>query len=625
MNMLDAKLEAKTPGDKPQPDAAAVDEILAAARDTTDYSAYLSLCRRRRKIGFEIAGSNRAKQLRIALLGGSTTDFLELPVRVELETLGLGSEFFSSDYNTYVHQMMDPGSEAAAFAPDVAVFLLTPFNIAGWPGIGDSAEDVQALAEQVCGHWLGLCESFHANTNCEIVITNMHLLPTRALGNLASKLPWDANSFLRRVNAVLGAKAPPFVHILDVDTLSSIEGVSRWFDPRFWHHSKQPVAFDCMVPFIRNLSAVIGAIYGRTAKCVVLDLDNTLWGGVVGDDGVEGLRIGEGDAQSEAFKTFQEYLLKLKQRGVVLAVCSKNEEANALAPFDELPEMVLKRDDFVSFQANWDPKPGNIERIAAELNIGLDSLVFVDDNPAERELVRQALPQVKVVELTDDPADYPGLLDRTGWLEIVKLTAEDLQKTHQYRENLQRSQQQAQYADYGAYLESLEQKAVIRPFDTTNLDRITQLINKTNQFNVTTPRLTRSEVEALMDDPDTLTVYVRLVDKFGDNGLISLLSAHREDGALAIDFWLMSCRVLKRGVENLIADHVFRKAAEMGLATVRGTYKPTAKNGLVENLFRDLGFERGATDDDGAVHWSLATDKYVPAELHITVMEDFGE
>src|SRR5262249_34043377 len=207
--------------------------------------------------------------------------------------------------------------------------------------------------------WLGLCEAFHRHTNCQIVLSNLHLLATRPAGNLGAKLPWDQNSFLRQINLILNRRAPTYLHILDVETLSAIYGISNWFDPRFWYHAKQPVSFACMVPFVRNLASIIAALYGQIAKCLVLDLDNTLWGGVVGDDGVGDLKVGEGDAEGEAYKAFQEYLLLLKKRGLLLTVCSKNEEANALEPFEKLPEMVLKREDFVSFKANWDPKPDN--------------------------------------------------------------------------------------------------------------------------------------------------------------------------------------------------------------------------------------------------------------------------
>jgi len=600
----------------------ALRELLAQARATADYSTYMSLCRLRRKTGPAASEGAGGEELRIAILGGATTDFLELPLKLELETLGRASTIFCADYNNYVPEMLDSGSQTVAFKPKVAVVLVTPYNIADWPAVGSAPEAVAELAERAADHWLGLCQSLHGHTNCEIVLSNLHALPTRAAGNLSAKLAWDPNTFLRQVNQALSRKAPAFVHIFDIETLASTYGVSNWFDPRFWHHAKQPVSFACMVPYVRNLTAIIGAIYGHTAKCLVLDLDNTLWGGVVGDDGVGGIRIGEGDAEGEAFKAFQEYILLLKKRGLLLAVCSKNEEKNALEPFEALPDMVLKRDDFVSFKANWDPKPGNIEQIARELNIGLDSLVFVDDNPAERELVRQSLPQVKVVELSRDPADYPAILDRCGWLEVIKLTDEDIKKTEQYHKNIERSALQAQHTDYDSYLASLDQKAVVRAFEPKHLDRITQLINKTNQFNLTTKRLTRSEVEALMDRDDTVTAYIRLTDRFGDNGLINVLAGHVKDGVLHIDIWLMSCRVLKRGVERLLANHLFETAKAMKLRAVRGVYIPTAKNMMVEKLYPDLGFARAGEGEGGAVYWELPVADYKPEPVKITIATD---
>jgi FkbH-like protein len=600
----------------------ALSAILQQARMTSDYSTYLSLCRLRRKISPDIKVSAKAGELKIAILGGSTTDFLELPLQLELETLGLGCHLFSSGYNSFVPEMLDASSDTVSFGPDLAVLLVNPFNIAEWPRSGDSLETVQSVADSVSDHWLGLCESLHVNTNCEIIISNLHTLPTRTAGNLDCRLDWETNSFIRRINELLNHKAPAFVHILDIASLASLYGVLNWFDSRFWHHSRQAVSFDCLVPFVRNLSAIIGALYGRTAKCLALDLDNTLWGGVVGDDGVEGLKIGQGDAEGESFRGFQEYLLRLKARGMLLAVCSKNEEENALAPFEQLPEMLLKRSDFVSFQANWNPKPDNLRVIANELNIGLDAIVFVDDNPAERELVKQTLPQVKIVELSDDPAEYPLLLDQSGWLEVARLTDEDWKKTDQYHENVQRKEVQARHTDYDSYLESLDQQAQVCAFNTQNLERITQLVNKTNQFNLTTKRLNRSEIEALMGRHDVFTASVRLVDQFGDNGLISVMIGHIEEQALHIDLWLMSCRVFKRGVEQLLANHLFDHAGKMGLDQVHGLYIPTEKNKLVESLYADMGFKLIDTDEKGATSWSIEVQDYQPVPVHISLMED---
>ena len=325
----------------------------------------------------------------------------------------------------------------------------------------------------------------------------------------------------------------------------------------------------------------------------------------------------------EAFKAFQEYLLRLKQRGVMLAVCSKNEESNALAAFEKRPEMPLKREDFVAFKANWLPKPDNIMEIAAELNIGIDTLVFVDDNPAEQEHVRQCLPEVKVVELSDDPADYPRLLDEAGMFETTAVSEEDQERTQKYQENVQRTRLQESTTDYGSYLLSLQQKAVIRPFDEMQLDRVTQLINKTNQFNLTTLRQSRSQVEALMHDAGVLTAYVRLADRFGDNGLISVFFAHKKGETLWIDEWLMSCRVLKRGVEQLLCNYAVEKARALGVTSLHGVYMPTPANKLVSEHYRSLGFVAVGAEPNGATHWRLDLASYQPFNVAILSLEEY--
>ena len=485
---------------------------------------------------------------------------IEAPLVLALEVLGLGCEILRSDYNTFAQEMLDNRSATAAFKPEVAIVMNCPVNIPSWPKAGDSLERVKQITDEVCRYWIDLCAKFHEHTQCEIIINNFHPFPTAPLGNLGAKLPWDANNFIRRLNRELGDRLPAYIHVNDVESLSAKHGLMEWFDPRYWFHAKQPVSFDCLLPYVRNTARIIGALFGCSAKCLVLDLDNTLWGGVVGDDGPEGLVIGEGDPVGEAFKAFQEYLLKLKRRGVMLAVCSKNEESNALAAFEKRPEMPLKREDFVSFKANWRPKPENLREIASELNIGINTLVFVDDNPAEREHVRLSLPDVKVVELSEDPADYPRLLDEAGLFETTAVSAEDQERTEKYQENSQRARLQESAGDYSSYLASLRQKAVVKPFEEIQLDRITQLINKTNQFNLTTLRQSRSQVEALIENTGFLTAYVRLADRFGDNGLISVFFAHQEGQELWIDEWLMSCRVLKRGVEQLLCNYVVEKA-----------------------------------------------------------------
>lgn len=584
---------------------------------------YMSVCRKWRKLD-RVSHAEDRKELRFVLLSGSTTDFMELPLRVELDALGFRAEIHRPEFNTHINALLDPDSSSARFRPDLVGIFLDPFDIADWPHEGASETEAEALAEGFVGQWLDLCQTFHSVTGAEFILGNLRLPLWSPNGHLGRRLPWDHANYVRRINRLLAKNAHNFIHILDVEMLSSLYGARNWFDPRFWFHAKQPVSLDCIIPLVRDTAAIAAAIYGRATKCIVLDLDNTIWGGVVGDDGIEGLRLGPGTAEGEAFHAFQRHLLALKHRGILLAVCSKNEEETARAPFKHHEGMVLAADDIVSFRANWNPKPDNIRSIAEELNIGLDSIVFVDDNPAERELVRQTIPEVRVLELGDDPSQYPMLLSRSGWLETVSITAEDRQKSDQYLANRARANAQNSVVDYESYLVSLNQSAEIRSFEPADMDRIAQLINKTNQFNLTTQRMTRGEVETLASRKDAITASMRLTDKFGDNGLISVAAGLIKENVLTIDIWLMSCRVFKRGAEFALANHLMSVAALKGVTEVVGIYKPTKKNGLVADFYGELGFVKAGTDEQGNVTWRLHLAKYRPIQVKIDVTESLS-
>ncbi len=606
------------------PDEQTRTRILGSLRATESIQDYLSLCRKWRKID-RTAGDDGRAELRVALLSGATTDFLELPLRAELDSFGLRARIHRPDFNTHVSELMDSASATAEFSPQIAVLLLGASDITEWPAVGDTEAGVAKLADRFVDLWLNnICATFNRESGAEIILGNLHLPPTSSTGHLSRRLPWDRTNFVRRINQLLTERAPKYVHTLDLELLSAQYGVQQWFDPRFWYHAKQPVSFDCMIPLVRDMAGIIAAIYGKTSKCIVLDLDNTLWGGIVGDDGVNGIKIGQGSAEGEAFLAFQNYLLELKARGILLAVASKNEDANARAPFDTLDDMALKFADFVSFKANWGPKPDSIAAIAKELNIGLDAIIFVDDNPAERALVRQSLPEVRVLEVGDDPSEYPYLLSRSGWLETIEITSEDRKKSEQYAANRSRTELAESAVDYDSYLRSLNQKAVIRPFEPEHFDRITQLINKTNQFNLTTQRMTQSEVEALAASDSTLTAYMRLKDSFGDNGLISVAAGSVVGDTLTLDLWLMSCRVFKRGAEFAMANYLLQEAVRRGIANVRGLYRPTAKNGLVENLYADLNFEKDGPAEQSGTNWSRTLAGFEPFPVSIEIVEDFA-
>jgi len=357
---------------------------------------------------------------------------------------------------------------------------------------------------------------------------------------------------------------------------------------------------------------VVAAGRGRSSKCLVLDLDNTLWGGVIGDDGLEGIELGQGSGNGEAFVEFQRYVHHLAERGVILAVCSKNDEANALEPFLKHPDMVLQREQIACFVANWSDKATNLRYIAKTLNIGLDSLVFADDNPVERALIRRELPMIAVPELAEDPALYVQTIASAGYFEALRVTEEDLARGELYQANAERERLKETVTDMGGYLESLRMVLTVQPFDRVSLARVTQLINKTNQFNLTTERLTEFEVVERMNDPHVVTLQARLSDRFGDNGIIAILIARIIGVEAVIETWLMSCRVLGRQVEEACLNALVERCVDLGAEDLVGSYIPTEKNSMVREMYRSLGFELIAEDATGATRWRLSLAGYVP-------------
>ena len=371
---------------------------------------------------------------------------------------------------------------------------------------------------------------------------------------------------------------------------------------------------------IRN---IIKAIFGKNKKALALDLDNTLWGGIVGDDGVENLEIGKETAEAMAYFEFQQYVKAHKDLGVLLTVCSKNEEENALAGLSH-PEGVLRPDDFVAIKANWLPKDKNIVDTAEELNILSEAFVFVDDNPAEREIVREQLGGTAVPEI-GEVTDYIRVLDRSGYFETVTLSEDDLKRNDMYRANAQRAKAQSRFADYHDYLLSLEMTAEIGDFSPLYLQRITQLTNKSNQFNLTTKRYTAEQMEAVYNSDEYIRLYGKLYDKFGDNGVVAVTigkTDSEDKGRLDIELWLMSCRVLKRDMELAMLDSLVEQAKKRGIREIYGHYYPTAKNKMVAGLYESFGFEKISQDEDGNTAWRLLVEGYEDKNTVIKVKEE---
>jgi FkbH-like protein len=484
---------------------------------------------------------------------------------------------------------------------------------------GSSPQVVQETLHSAVNEWVSLWKALRQRSNCSIIQNNADLPYDRVFGNYDSTPPWSEANLLAQFNLSLSRALEPGVSILDLDFLASVYGRRKWHDRRFWYHSKHPFALDATGLVARQLAKTIGAVKGSAKKCLVLDLDNTLWGGVIADDGLDAIQLGSG-AAGEAYVDFQRYLLRLKERGIILAVCSKNEEVLAQEPFLKHPDMVLKLEDIVIFKANWKDKASNIKEIAESLNIGLGSIVLVDDNPVEREFVKITLPEVSVPEMPSDPSDYIDALNSCSYFETVGFSDEDSIRSQYYRSNIERAGFQNQFTDLSDYLRSLEMEMIVGTFDEFHLPRIAQLINKSNQFHLTTTRYSESEIASIQQDKGKKGLYFKLKDRFGDNGLISAVILHQlPDSSMVIDTWVMSCRVLSRGVEEFICTEIISYAKEQKCSKLIGKYIPTLKNKLVEDLYGRLNFNM-IKKDEGTCIWELDLNMGKP-EFHTFIQK----
>ena len=578
-----------------------------------------ALLRRQRQIRRELASAPDLVDVRVAILGGSTTEPLADLLELFLLDRGLRPLFYQSGYDRYFEDAVVDPSSLIAFAPQIVYLHTSSVNVRAWPAATAGQAEFEAAVSATMEHLSAIWRALQRALACQIIQNNFELPAVRVLGHLDASAFGGAVHFINRLNLELAAEARrnPRLLVHDVATLAATMGLDRWFAADRWFSYKIVTSPEATIALAHSLAALIGASLGRTRKCLVLDLDNTLWGGVIGDDGVDHIVIGTETPRGEAYTAFQQYCKRLRDRGILLAVCSKNDEANARAGFAHR-DSVLKLSDFASFKANWEPKPDNIRAIASELNIGLDALVFVDDNPAERAYVAAQLPSVAVPDVGTEVADFPRIIEGGRYFEAVSLSAEDLRRTELYAANERRAASASTFADYGEYLDSLEMTAEIERFAPHNLDRITQLTNKTNQFNLTTRRYTQADVERIAGDPACIGLSGRLIDAFGDNGLVSVIVGRLEGSAVHVDLWLMSCRVLKRGMEDAMLDALVAAARAAGATRLVGRYIPTTKNGMVADHYDRLGFERQDRGADGSGTWSLdLTRPYVPRNRHI--------
>jgi FkbH-like protein len=573
----------------------------------------------------EPPGSLSDKPVRLALLGSSTLAHLHPAIRVAGLRRRMWVETYENDYGQYWQELADRNSALHRFAPNAVLFALDARHLASGIGAASSAGEVEAtlgeVTERIRGCWRLAREHF----GCPVIHQLALPVQPALIGGNEYRLAGSRAEFITRLNAALREAADgDGVDILALDRRAARDGLHAWHNPELWHRAKQEVSPAAAPMYGELVMRLVAAQRGRSCKALVLDLDNTIWGGVVGDDGVEGLVLGQGSALGEAFADFQDYARELSRRGVILAVVSKNDEANALEPFDRHPEMVLKRSDIASFVANWSDKPANLRAVAEELNIGIDALVFVDDNPFERNLVRRELPMVAVPEVSDDPAGYAQTLADAGYFEAVAITDEDRTRSGQYQNNRARDALKASATDLDSYLRGLEMRLLWRRFDRVGLARTVQLINKTNQFNLTTRRYSEADIVAVMQDQRAFGAQLRLIDRFGDNGIIAIVIGRlRDDAELVIDTWLMSCRVLGRQVEPTTLNLVAALAKELGARRLVGDYIPTSKNGMVRDHYAKLGFVPGeAAGSDGGTRHVLDLAAFAPRDTFVEIAEE---
>lgn len=559
--------------------------------------------------------------LRLAILGSSTTTHLLPGIRVAALRRNLHVETYEPDFGQYRQALAEETSELWRFAPDFVLLTLDAHHIVRGLDIAAVRDGAAALLGGVIADLGGICRTIAKRSSCRIIVqTALPVFPA-LLGNNEHRLPGSPRQAIADWNNRLRdlAEEEGF-DLLATDARAAEDGLHCWHDPVLWNKAKQEISPLAAPMYGELVARLLAARHGRSSKCIVLDLDNTLWGGVIGDDGLDGIVLGPGSAMGEAFQAMQGYARDLGRRGVILAVCSKNDEAIAVAAFERHPEMVLRMSDLAAFSANWEDKATNIRAIADELKIGLDSIVFVDDNPVERDFVRSRLPMVSVPEIPSDPALVPRCLSDAGYFESVVVTEEDRRKTAQYQANRARAQSASTATDMEGYLRDLDMKLVWAPFDNVNLPRVVQLINKTNQFNLTTRRCSEQDVARYAEDRACLGLHFRLADKFGDNGIISVvMGSESADGDLVIENWLMSCRVLGRGVERAVLDVLVGEARSRGFRTILGRYLPTAKNGMVRDHYSRLGFAPRPDIGSEATSWCLDVTSYeqrsVPIEI----------
>ena len=552
------------------------------------------------------------KKLKVALLGDSSTQFLAQAIRGSGYNQQLDIHVYNADYNQVDQQIYDYNSELYMFHPDVTIIfeashkLLQKFN-------KTEVDARAALAENQLNRIIHLADTLEKNLKTKMIYFNYAEEDDGVFGNFANKVPSSFIYQQRKLNYLLAecaVKRGGF-YVCDVAAIQSMLGRKLLFSPSIYINSDMVLSIDALPSVSESVVKMIASFQGLIKKCVILDLDNTIWGGVIGDDGIDKIQLG-GLGVGKAFTEFQFWIKKLKERGIIVCICSKNTESVAKEPFEKHPAMILRLEDIAVFKANWNNKVDNIKSIQQILNIGFDSMVFIDDNAFERDIVRQNVPDITVPELPRDPAEYLEYLYTLNLFETASYSSQDMNRTQQYQREAERVLVQASFTNEDDFLESLNMLSDMKPFDSFSIPRVAQLSQRSNQFNLRTVRYTESEIERIAYSDHYVTFSFTLEDKYDDNGFICVLILEKQPfQKLFIDTWFMSCRVFKRGMESFVLNSIMEYAIDKNYQSIEGEYIPTVKNVLVKDLYPNLRFTQ-----DGAL-WRLDVADFKPKRCFI--------
>lgn len=567
------------------------DTELRNALGNIEIEDYLGILKLGKKLIKTIKATEQENCIKIAVLGSCSIQHLVMALKVFLLKYGIQADIYQGEYDGIEMDVLSDDSDLYKFDPHIIILMTNYKDIKIVPGLFADKDEIELHLKREEDHYRNLWDHINERCKCHILQTNFVIPTLRVLGSLEYKYIFSKTNYIQNVNQRLLDAKPNNLDFIDMDFIASYVGKNKWFDYAAYFMSKQAFSLEVIGYVADIIAKMIAAHKGYVRKCLVLDLDNTLWGGIVGDLGFEGINLDPNDPIGEAYLSFQQYVLDLKNRGVILAVCSKNDLDIAKGPFLKNKKMILSLDDISCFIANWEDKASNLRQIAGELNIGVDSLVFFDDNPVEREIVKRFLPEVWVVNVPEDPAYYASALAFENPFEWSYITKEDISRSQSYIHKRQMTLSSLSYNDYNEYLQDLDMQATVKNMDTADFTRFLQLINKTNQFNLRTRRYNEAQIEQFRTDNNYRLISISLSDKFSEYGIISCIILKKIRNICFIDTWVMSCRVLKRGIENLAMENIIMSASEMGCDKVVGEYIGTAKNGMVKNIYTEYGFK----------------------------------